>query len=52
MATRTEIRPIPAQWQYLMKKLQAAGVFKEYIQISFSKSCVKIHAYQSQMCNP
>ena len=37
MATRTEIRPIPAQWKYLMKKLQAAGVFKEYIQISFGK---------------
>ena len=37
MATRTEIRPIPTQWKYLMKKLQEAAVFKDYIQQSFSK---------------
>ena len=45
MATRTEIRPIPAQWKYLMKKLQEAGAFREFIQQSFSKwvSSVKIH---------
>ena len=45
MSTRMEIRPIPAQWKYLMKKLQEAGVFNQYIQLAFSKFIiVNFHA--------
>ena len=40
MTTRTEMRPIPAQWMHLMKKLQKAKVFDDLIQASQSKSIV------------
>ena len=34
--TRTELRPIPAQWKHLFKALQRKNVFHDYIQIAHS----------------
>ena len=36
-ATRTELRPIPAQWKHLMKKLKENKVFHPFIQNSHCK---------------
>ena len=36
-ASRTELRPIPAQWKHLMKKLKQHKVFHDYIQTSHCK---------------
>ena len=36
--TRTELRPLPAQWKHLMKALSKAKVFEEFIQLAHSKS--------------
>ena len=36
-STRTELRPLPAQWKHLMKKMKKLGVFDDYIQIAHSK---------------
>ena len=35
--TRTELRPLPAQWKHLMKKMKKLAVFDDYIQISHCK---------------
>ena len=37
VSTRTELRPIPAQWEHLMKKLQQSEAFHGYIKLAFGK---------------
>ena len=37
VSTRTELRPIPAQWEHLMKKLQKSKVFHPYIKLAYGK---------------
>ena len=33
-ATRTELRPVPAQWKHLVKKLKEHDVFRPYIELA------------------
>lgn len=37
VSTRTELRPIPAQWEHLMKKLQESEAFHGYIKLAYGK---------------
>ena len=37
VSTRTELRPIPAQWTHLMKKLQESEAFHGYIRLAYGK---------------
>ena len=35
--TRTELRPVPAQWKHLIKKLKTKQVFHDFIRLAHSK---------------
>ena len=37
VTTRTDLRPIPAQWTHLMKRLQSHKVFHDYIELAHRK---------------
>ena len=36
-STRTELRPVPAQWKHLMKKLKDHKVFQPFIELAHCK---------------
>ena len=42
-ATRTELRPVPAQWKHLMKKLKTNKVFQPFIELAHGESLHELY---------